>query len=451
MNGMTPIPSLRTLVGARVVHSRELDRAPRALVDFGQAPDGLPWLCDVDRSSRIDQLYRTIAQLFDCDAVADLPGSVREATEGPLARGLMGVHSIALDTRGPRPAFVTRRSARALFGPTLFEQALAPPSRVHVEDLGQSVVTSANSVGMSEALETAIEATRSNRHVVLTLDGETWTATVTDANRALRVPAPPYRRTVFESLANLAGAQARVRGGYETWTAPLADLRAYVDLLVRAGETASGGAVDFELPRATLLKLLVEVARSLGERHKRGLVHGDVTPGNILLDGTRPTLPDALDVENGQLAVAATFEWAAPEQIVGRPLDPRADVYALGKLACALVGAVPFGEQISYLVPTGGHASKTVELLKTDGVFVDSKQLGTTREWQAAWQDTLLRLVAYDRERRLESGSAAAQALANLVEKYPPPGTLPLAGRFGTIRPLQSPSTWPLARVIGDG
>lgn len=123
---MTAIPALRSVVGARIADARELDRAPRALVDFGQAPDGLPWLCDVDRSSRIDHLFRTVAGLFDVDRVDDLPTGVREATEGALARGLMGVHAITLDERGPQPAFVTRRSARSLFGPTLLEQLLTP-------------------------------------------------------------------------------------------------------------------------------------------------------------------------------------------------------------------------------------------------------------------------------------------------------------------------------------
>jgi serine/threonine protein kinase len=199
------------------------------------------------------------------------------------------------------------------------------------------------------------------------------------------------------------------------------------------------------------LRILVGVAELVGQLHRRGVVHGDLTPSNVILDGARPTSADALNVEVGQLAVAATFEWAAPEQVVGRPLDPRADVYALGKMACALVGAVPFGEKIDYVVPTGGAMSKTVQLLKADGVFVDATALGANREWQARWQDTLGKLVAYDRDKRLDSGVAAAAALAELVEKYPPPGTLTVAGHFGTIVPLQKPATFPLARVITDG
>ncbi|HSD89748.1 MAG TPA: phosphotransferase [Kofleriaceae bacterium] len=449
---MTHIPPLRSMVGARIVDARELDRAPRALVNFGQSPDGLPWLCDVDRSSRIDMLYRTIAELFDVERVEDLPTSVREATEGALARGLMGVHSIDLDERGPMAAFVTRRSARGLFGPTVLEQLLSPETaKAERNEHETMAVTSASAIGMAEALDQAIETSKSGRHVLLTLGGETWTAMVTDANRALRVPAGPYRRAVFESLAALAGTTAKVSVGFESWMVSVSDTRAYIDALMRAGEAPGGGQVSFEVPRATLLRILVGVAQLVGDLHRRGIVHGDLTPGNVLLDGGKPISADALHVEAGQIAAAATFEWAAPEQIVGRPLDPRADVYALGKMMCALVGAVPFGEKIEYVVPTGGDQAKTVQLLKTDGVFIDAKALGVNREWQARWQDTLGKLLAYDREKRFESGVAAMTALGELLERFPPPGSLPVAGHFGTIAPVQRPAMFPLARVVSDG
>ena len=449
---MTHIPALRSMVGARIVDARELDRAPRALVNFGQSPDGLPWLCDVDRSGRIDMLYRTIAELFDVEEVEDLPTSVREATEGALARGLMGVHSIELDGRGPTAAFVTRRSARALFGSTVLEQLLSPATATSPHTTHETrAVTSISPIGMSEALEDAIEISKSGRHVVLTLGGETWTAMVTDANRALRVPAGPYRRAVFESLAALTGATAKVGVGYESWTVPLSDTRAYIEALMRAGEAPHGGTVSYEIPRATVLRILAGVAQLVGDLHRRGIVHGDLTPSNVLLDGGKPTSADGLHIEVGQYAAAATFEWAAPEQVVGRPLDPRADVYAIGRMMCALVGAVPFGEKIEYVVPTGGDQAKTVQLLKTDGVFIDAKALGVGREWQSRWQDALGSLVAYDREKRLESGVAAASLLGELVERFPPPGSLPVAGHFGAIAPVQRPAMFPLARVVSDG
>lgn len=450
-------PSLRSLVGDQVVDSRELDKAPRGLVHFGQAPDGLPWLCDVDRSSRIDHLYRTVTWLFDVPGVKDLPASVREATEGALAHGLLGIHAIALDARGPQPAFVTHRTARALFGPTILDQALASARWPTTQSnyAGQAIyteqaVTATHAVGArADALESAIEDSRAARHVVLTLAGETWTASVSEADRALRVPTAPFRRATFESLAALPGATAKIQCGHDTWTAPLSDHAAYTDTLVRAGKSPYDAAVAYEVPRATVLRILSGVAAMLAERHRGGLVHGDVTPSNIILDGAQPTFGDALDIEVGHVAAAATFEWAAPEQVTARALDPRADVYALGQMACALVGAVPYGEQISYRVPTGGQSTRTVELIKTDGVFIDGTALDVSREWQTAWQDTLYRLVAYDRDERYADGAQAATALDQLAERFVPPGTVTIAGHFGAITPM--PPTWPFARVIRDG
>lgn len=446
----THIPSLRATVGARVVDPRELASAPRALVRFGDAPDGLPWLCDVDRSSRIDHLYATVCGLFDADAVGALPDDVRAATAGALARGLMGVHEVTLDGRAGR-AFVSRQPARALFGPTLLEQALAPAAAAPPPPSSALPITAASAYGMHDALEEAIEASRSSRHVLLTLEGEAWTATVADAARALRTPAPPFRRVVFESLVALDGATAKLAAGYDTWRVPVADRAAYVAALTRAGEAPGGGSARFELPRATVMRVLVEVARLIGELHARGAVHGDLTPGNILLDGARPTAADALQIEVGQIATAATFAWAAPEQVVGRPLDPRADVFALGKMVCALVGAVPFGERIEYVVPTGGNVSRSVQLLKTDGVFLDAKALGVPRDWQLRWQDVLGRMLAYDRDRRPRDGATVAVELVELAERFPPPGGVELAGRFGALAPIVGPGPWPVARVIADG
>src|SRR5688500_17367600 len=77
-------------------------------------------------------------------------------------------------------------------------------------------------------------------------------------------------------------------------------------------------------------RILGELSDILGPRHARGEVHGAITPEHVRFDAAgRATL--AAPPDDG----ASPAPWPAylsPEQIDGRPADPRSDVYALGLL-----------------------------------------------------------------------------------------------------------------------
>jgi tRNA A-37 threonylcarbamoyl transferase component Bud32/tetratricopeptide (TPR) repeat protein len=106
-----------------------------------------------------------------------------------------------------------------------------------------------------------------------------------------------------------------------------------------------------KLPLRRTLRIVAQVASALDAAHARGLVHRDVKPGNILVgSGDRAYLSDfGVVKEAAALGTTRTgsfigsIEYCAPEQIEGRDVDPRADVYAL---ACVLyeclVGTPPF-------------------------------------------------------------------------------------------------------------
>jgi serine/threonine-protein kinase len=105
------------------------------------------------------------------------------------------------------------------------------------------------------------------------------------------------------------------------------------------------------LPLRRALRIVGQIAAALDAAHARGLVHRDVKPANILVAADdRAYLSDFGVVKelasNGTTRTGSfvgTSEYCAPEQIEGRPVDARADVYAL---ACVLyeclAGTPPF-------------------------------------------------------------------------------------------------------------
>jgi hypothetical protein len=127
---------------------------------------------------------------------------------------------------------------------------------------------------------------------------------------------------------------------------------------VRGGDVRSLLDRDGPLSPARTTEIISQVASALDAAHARGLVHRDVKPGNMLLDvsadNDRPDHVYLSDFGLTKTSLAAsgltstgqflgTLDYVAPEQIEGRPVDGRTDLYAL---ACAtfelLTGAPPF-------------------------------------------------------------------------------------------------------------
>src|SRR3954453_10729327 len=106
------------------------------------------------------------------------------------------------------------------------------------------------------------------------------------------------------------------------------------------------------LPVDETLSILHQVATALDAAHASGLVHRDVKPANVMIEGQRVYLADfgltkRASSDSMQLTEAGQFlgtvDYVAPEQIEGRPTDGRADQYALGcVLFECLTGSRPY-------------------------------------------------------------------------------------------------------------
>jgi hypothetical protein len=127
-----------------------------------------------------------------------------------------------------------------------------------------------------------------------------------------------------------------------------------VDYLVMEcveGETLAKRLEKGPLPLEQTLKYGAQIAEALDKAHRNGIVHRDLKPGNVMLTATGAKLLDfglaklaAPMVTLATLTVAApqqspvtqegtivgTFQYMSPEQIEGKELDGRSDIFSLG-------------------------------------------------------------------------------------------------------------------------
>jgi eukaryotic-like serine/threonine-protein kinase len=125
------------------------------------------------------------------------------------------------------------------------------------------------------------------------------------------------------------------------------------------------------LPAGRVVHLLRQVCHSLAEAHAAGLVHRDVKPGNIfvcryggdpdfvkVLDfGLVKTLAaSAADLTQAGL-LAGTPAYMPPEMALGRAVDGRTDLYALGAVGYTLLTGLPVFDRKTALETIHDHAS----------------------------------------------------------------------------------------------
>jgi DNA-binding beta-propeller fold protein YncE/predicted Ser/Thr protein kinase len=146
---------------------------------------------------------------------------------------------------------------------------------------------------------------------------------------------------------------------------PVYDAREEDGELIVAMRLVEGGdlrkLIDREgpLPPARAVALLSQVADALDAAHAAGIVHRDVKPHNVLVEGERAYLSDfglaksfdGTGAGSGA-SIVGTVEYMAPEQWRGESAGPAADVYSLGcVLYEALTGVVPYARKAADTEP----------------------------------------------------------------------------------------------------
>jgi serine/threonine-protein kinase len=180
------------------------------------------------------------------------------------------------------------------------------------------------------------------------------------------------------------------------------------------------------------LPLLLQMCHGLQHAHELGVLHRDLKPENVMLvedpalaGGLRAIVMDfglALELVRRPASqkltavgvVLGTPEFMSPEQIRGRDLDARSDIYSLGILAFEMfAGRLPFD----------GETAQELQIARLRG---QPTQLRAVRpELPARLEAALTRALAMDPANRFPTMAAFGDALDTVLRSTPPDGTPP--------------------------
>ena len=242
--------------------------------------------------------------------------------------------------------------------------------------------------------------------------------------RDLRLERDVALKRLHSQLAAAAGAAERFM---REALAAAALSHPHVVAVYDAGEDAQGPYLVMEyvegetladrlrreglLPLADALRIAVACARALDHAHRRGVVHRDVKPGNVLLgvDGS-VKLADfgiAKVAWEGEpltqtASLVGTAAYLAPERVQGEESTPSSDVYALGVVLYEMLTGRP---------PFEGETPLATALAHVNQQPIPPGQL---RELPPPVEEAVMRCLAKDPQHRFADAGALAEALGKV-------------------------------------
>lgn len=230
-----------------------------------------------------------------------------------------------------------------------------------------------------------------------------------------------------------------------------------VDYLVMEyieGENLATRLEKGALPQDQVLKWGAQIADALDKAHRSGVVHRDLKPGNIMLTPSgaklldfglaKPATPPAsiatltAATRNSpvteQGTIVGTFQYMSPEQIEGRELDGRSDIFSLGA--------------VMYEMLTGQRAFPGKSQLSVASAILEKEPvpIGLIKPLTPpALDHTIRRSLAKDPEERWQTSRDLALELKWIAESGSQPGG-PASGP--QLRKRHEPLGWIVAAVL---
>ncbi len=171
-----------------------------------------------------------------------------------------------------------------------------------------------------------------------------------------------------------------------------------------------------QLSIGTAISIARQVCEGLEEAHRLGVVHRDLKPGNIMIDkdGDAKIMDFGIARSlsgrgiTGAGVLIGTPEYMSPEQVDGKDVDQRSDLYSLGVILYEMVtGRLPFA----------GDTPLSIAHKQRYEAPVDPKKLNTQLPDDLA--RVILKCLAKDRDKRFQSAAELGTELGRIEQVLP--------------------------------
>jgi serine/threonine protein kinase len=195
--------------------------------------------------------------------------------------------------------------------------------------------------------------------------GEVWKAEDTRLGRTVAIKILP--QAVAADGQSIARMKREARTAAQLYHPNIATIHAFEEAEGRIfivmelipGEPLTSLMRRGPIPEADVCRIARNVADALAEAHDKGVVHRDIKPDNIIVNGPRvkvldfgiakhvesqssdPNDPTTVLTQQGM--IVGTVYYMSPEQALGKPVDARTDLFSLGVVMYqAVAGRLPF-------------------------------------------------------------------------------------------------------------
>lgn len=188
--------------------------------------------------------------------------------------------------------------------------------------------------------------------------------------------------------------------------------RPYYVMELVEGESLHGFAHEKSLPFDLVIEYAIQICQGLGEAHRAGIVHRDIKAANIIVDSKgRVRLLDfglaAVAGDDGLTrsgSTLGTVSYMSPEQVSGREIDHRSDLFSLGIVLYELVaGRSPFKRD---------SEGATLKAIMED---LPEPLTRYKSDIPVKLQDVIMELLEKDKELRYQSAEGVIADLKRLI------------------------------------